>query len=460
MKKSHLILLGLLFFLIILIWLVPKYESADTPERIFDDYELSDIRSIEYKDEKSRFTITPVRKLSLDSLNLPLEKTLLWNVRAQQNNSDKLESGKKPDKPEKLEEPEYEFTGSSSVSSMAQNLLKLQYKGETTDDSAKHEEYGLKDCLSYIKLITDEVNQICLGKPNYNKTNRYIQVEGRDKVYISKIYLFNRYAENIFNKIDKRLFPYNAKQVKYLQITFDKKVSSKYPLLFSEGKNSLELFAVTEKEKNEEGSQKKTERNKKKNQLQWRFKGRKELSERVQRYAVILKRLLTQFSLPFVVSKVKEKPKESHVLEVSFYSKHPEDSKNREAKEAKEDKNEKIISQYKLWDTPYPSDVRFVLLDHQKKPGTRNQLSQGRSGEKYYLALSDDQSGVYSSSQLKTIYLRLQAMEDILKKDQQNKEDKAKDILKKDQQDKADKAKDILKKDQQDKAERTEERIK
>ena len=368
MKKSHFILLSLIFLLIVFIWLVPKHKPGHTPKPVFD-YELSDIKSIEYKGEKNSFTLTPA-KIS------ELESPLVWKVQVQ---------------------PKYEFIGSDSVTSMVRDLVKLEYKDETVNDPAKHEEYGLKNCLSYIKITADEMGQICLGKPNYNKTNLYIWVQGRDKVYTSSIYLFNRYEGDIFEKVNKKVFLHDEKQVKYLQIDFNKKVTKKYPLLFAGGKNSLKLFFDSEakykkKQKKEAG----------KRHFEWKFK---DLPDTLHSHAIPIKNLFTQFHFSFVIHKMKDKPKAKPLLEASFHKGHTKNNKDQE----------KIIGQYKLWDASYPSRTRFVLSKKEKKPN-----------RKHHLASSDYQSGVYSPDEIKKLYKRLQTMEDAIKKDKRAKANQAK----------------------------------
>ena len=310
MKKSQIILLASVFVLLIIIWLVPKYKPGSADKYIFD-YESSEIKSVEYKNANLHFTLTPI-------INNNQDIKTFWNVQVhyvgdKNKNKQKTNStqnitnseAKKQEERNTQKEILYEFTGSSQVGLMVEDLIKLKYKGETEDNPTKYEEYGLQDCLSYIKLAAlNDKNTICLGKANYNKTNKYISIEKNDnsspspsqskKTYVVSIYIFNRYEADILPKVENKLFPYDSNTIKHIHITFHKKITAKYPLLFPNGKNFIEVFS---KEEFDEKSGK--------DKTVWKFK---DLSKSVNSRAGSIKSIFSSLNLPLVISRIKSNP--------------------------------------------------------------------------------------------------------------------------------------------------------
>ena len=281
MKRSQIILLSGLAGLILFVWLFPKNKPPGTLKTLFE-YTPYDLKKIEYKeDKKQHYTIEPYYIAHWG------DEQIYWKIHSISQDEQKTDVS---------------FFATSALNGMVNELTSLEYLYDTKNDVNKHEEYGFKDCLSYIQLDVDKANFfICLGKSNFNQTKKYLWPKNSDRIYLTTTYLFNRYNNNIFTRINKSLFFPDPQNIATLAVSFSKAITSNYPLLFANDKNIL-TFSLIE---SPVGSW-------------WKIKSQ---PDDISKKASATPQLFSNFRLAFVakgeIPKVLGKP----AVEVTFYKK-------------------------------------------------------------------------------------------------------------------------------------------
>ncbi len=269
------------------------------------------------------------------------------------------------------------FFATSALDGMVSELASLEYLHDIENDAGKHEEYGLKKCLSYFKLDTLDTNEanslICIGKSNFNQTKKYFWPKNSDKVYLTNTYLFNRYNNNIFTRINKSLFFPDKQKIDFFTVHFSKTITKNYPLLFANDRSVLEFNLIESTE----------------GEAWWKIKLQ---SDEISKKASSAPQLFGGFKLAFVATGEIPKTLRKPTVRVTFHKRGD-----------KKDSKEKSES-YKLWNTPYPKNIRFVPDQAEKK-----------DRRSHFVAASQHHWGVYSKYDFEKIKTELQYIEDAIR---------------------------------------------
>ncbi len=358
MKKSHFYLLAVLIGIILFIWFLPPDKPSGSLKPLYK-YAASDVREVEYKNKNQHYTIK--------SYTLPhwSEDTVYWKVKSIAKDKKKTNA---------------HFIGSILFNNMASELASLKYFYTIKNNPKKHIEYGLKDCLVYIRLgVRDKIPPLCLGGTTYNEIKRYLWPQGSEHIYITTNYLFNQYKANIFSKINKRLFLPDKGTVGSFLIHLSHKITKQYPSLFKKNENTLNII------RNESSQRKST----------WKLKNQvNAISKKVSNFHSFF----TGLHLAFVAAGEPPSSLGEAAIKITFYPKGKEGS-------------EKNSESYQLWSKPYPKNIRWV--PHQVGK---------RKPKLYFIAVSKQHWGVYSADNFYKIKTKLQNIEEAIKESRKKQE--------------------------------------
>ena len=342
--------------MVFLIWLIPDNLPPGSLKSIFD-LDPDSLHEIKFKDDEQNYIIS--RKLQKGNTT-----TKLWEARVYDTSS----------KNARLKQ---QFSIGTSGESMFNDLAYMTYKYKLEDIQEKLKEYGLHECNTLIRFrATGLRDTICIGNDNYSSTRTYILSKSSNQVYIVQNYPINRFKSSIYERIEKRMYPYEDSVIDRVSIRFSMKIKKGYPNFFKKIGSKSEFQMVT----------KEPEKNGPKNKV-WEIKNAIDIpSKQVTQIFHSLKAMY--FSA--IVERSSDLSNKTPILEVDFFN-----------KASSKDELEKIMG-YRLWDEPYPRNT--VFIPKKEKPNREDAL-----------AVADGQIGVYSLSQLEILKTHFKNIDSFLK---------------------------------------------
>ena len=245
----------------------------------------------------------------------------------------------------------------------------------------KIKEYGLDRCNASISFHTVNLeDEICVGRDNYNSGQTYIRLKSSAQIYVVKSYPINRFRSSIYEKIEKKMFPYEDSDVDIIRIRLHKELMKNYPALFEKfaGKNEFEIFAEEIEENGE------------KNRI---FKIKDAVDIPPQEVSSIFY-LLKSIHFSAIAESLPAISKTTPILEVDFFN------------EAFSKGEPKKITSYRLWNKPYPLNLIFIPSTESKR-----EIPQKENA----LAISGSQLGVYNLKQFENFKMDLKNLDTFLK---------------------------------------------
>lgn len=134
------------------------------------------------------------------------------------------------------------FYASALVRSVVQDWSEPDYYYILNHETARDQEYGLKDCANKLKIrFKSTEKSFCIGTPTQGDTRRYLVDTDKDKVVITPDYTIRRLTNNIFAQREQTLYPHGSDGADLIEIKMNSEPLKKLPLLRDKTAGNLKL---------------------------------------------------------------------------------------------------------------------------------------------------------------------------------------------------------------------------
>ncbi len=225
MKKNQVALLIVVLVMIVLGIILLPYANLDRRHSLFS-YSYDELHSIEFQDKNHHYGIEIAS-------NPHAVYGQLYQIKFLRNNKPTI------------------FYGKPRVNRLLQNLLDIKYETQIHNAQEKRSEYGIEECKSYLILVTDVENKLCIGGTTFDQKNVYVSM--KNEAYVIKTYALHALKRGLENWINKQAFVLDNTKVNKLIIQPDINFLTDYPYLAKNIKpfdNKFEVKRAMDKSKN------------------------------------------------------------------------------------------------------------------------------------------------------------------------------------------------------------------